>query len=834
MKSIEYFWSIPADELVIRLSTSLEGLDEKTALDRFHDQQKSRLARGKWYEDLLSLLSQYKSPLVLILVFAAGLALLLGEYSESFIILIILLLTGLLSYIQERNAGKAVEKLTALVRNKVMVKRQGRRKEVTADEVVPGDIVILDAGDIIPADSAILETNDLHVNEAALTGESYPAEKAPGNSPADAPLARIKTAVFKGTNVVSGSALVMAVNTNQDTFLGKIAASVSKPPPETAFEKGMKNFGFLLMRIAIVIALIILVVNILLKKPVIDSLLFTLALAVGMTPELLPAIITITLSAGAKKMAGKKVIVKKLASIQNLGEMDILCSDKTGTLTEGSVKIHGAKGYDGRENNKVLQYAYLNAFFETGFSNPIDEALRETGEIDVREFNKEDEIPYDFIRKRLSVVVRNGNRSVMITKGAVMNVLSCCTRVQANDSVEDMAAFREGIRKQFILFSEQGLRTIGVAYKETNRDGIIAKSDEADMVFLGFITLFDPPKADIDNSIKHLRSEGIRLKIISGDNRLVVRQLAASIGLDVSEIITGADLLKISEDALPLRADHVDVFAEIEPMQKERIIKALQKGEHAVGFLGDGINDAGAIKAADVGISVESAADITKEVADIVLLDKSIEVIRDGVIEGRKTFMNTLKYIFITTSANFGNMLSMAAASLVLPFLPLLAAQVLLNNFLSDIPALAIGSDNVDDESVKKPKHWNISYIRRFMVIYGLQSSLFDLITFLFLLYYFHASISSFRTGWFTESLITQILILLIIRTRRRLWKSKPGKWLLRITLVVLLLALCLPYLPVASYFELYPIPGGMLAGILLIAVLYLISAEALKKLVLK
>jgi Mg2+-importing ATPase len=834
LKSIEYFWSIPANELAVRLSTSFEGLDEKTALERFHDQQKSMQSRKKLYEDLSSLLSQYKNPLVLILVFAAGLALLLGEYSESFIILIILLLTGLLSYIQERNAGKAVEKLKALVRNKVMVKRQGQSKEVIADEVVPGDIVILDAGDIIPADAIILDANELHVNEAALTGESYPAAKIPGNSPAGASLTKIKTAVFKGTNVISGSALVMAVNTNQDTVFGKIAASVSKPPPETAFEKGMKNFGFLLMRIAVTIALMILVVNILLKRPVIDSLLFTLALAVGMTPELLPAIITITLSAGAKKMADKKVIVKKLASIQNLGEMDILCSDKTGTLTEGRVKIHAAKGYDGGENNKVLQYACLNAFFETGFSNPIDEALREAGETDVHDFSKEDEIPYDFIRKRLSVVVRTNNKSIMITKGAVMNVLSCCTRVEVNGSVTDIATFKDGIRRQFVLFSEQGLRTIGVAYKETNRDGIITKSDEADMVFLGFITLFDPPKTDIDNSIKLLRSEGIRLKIISGDNRLVVKQLAASIGLDISEIITGADLLKISEDALPLKANHVDVFAEIEPMQKERIIRALQKGGHAVGFLGDGINDAGAIKAADVGISVESAADITKEVADIVLLDKSIEVIRDGVIEGRKTFMNTLKYIFITTSANFGNMLSMAAASLVLPFLPLLAAQVLLNNFLSDIPALAIGSDNVDDESVKKPKHWNMSYIRRFMVVYGLQSSVFDLITFLFLLYYFHAGITSFRTGWFTESLITEILILLIIRTRRRLWKSRPGKWLLRITLVVLLLAICLPYLPIASYFELYPIPGGMLAGILLIAALYLISAEAMKKLVLQ
>ena len=834
MQAIENFWSIPVNELAGKLGTSLAGLNEKDALDRLRDQQKSIAAHHHWYKNLLFLFSQYKSPLVLILVFAAGLALLLGEYSDSIIILVILLLTGLLSYIQERNAGKAVEKLKALVQNKVMVRRQGDTKEIIAAEVVPGDIIILDAGDIIPADAAILEANDLHVNEAILTGESYPSEKMPGNCPAETPLTKIKNVVFKGTNVISGSASVMAVHTNQYTMLGRIASSIAKQSPETAFEKGIRKFGFLLMRIALIIALLILVINILLRKPVIDSMLFTLALAVGMTPELLPAIITITLSMGAKRMAGKKVIVKKLAAIQNLGEMDILCSDKTGTLTEGMVKVHAAKGYDGIESNKVLQYACLNAFFESGFSNPIDEALRDIKEIDIHDFSKKDEIPYDFIRKQLSVVVEAAGKRIMITKGAVMNVLQCCTQVEVNNTVEDIASFKEDIGRQFTLFSEQGLRTIAVAYKDLNQGSIITKKDEADMVFLGFITLFDPPKKGICQSIENLRSTGIRLKMISGDNRLVVKYLAKTIGLDTSEIVTGSDLLRISEDALPQKANHTEVFAEIEPMQKERIIKALQKGGHAVGFLGDGINDASAIKAADVGISVDSAADITKEVADIVLLDKSIEVIRDGVIEGRKTFMNTLKYIFITTSANFGNMLSMAVASLILPFLPLLAAQVLLNNFLSDIPALAIGSDNVDNEAVEKPRHWNMQYIQRFMIVFGLQSSLFDLITFVLLLYYFHTNIPTFRTGWFTESLITEILILLVIRTRLHTWKSRPGKWLLLITIVILLLAILLPYLPFSGYFELYPLQGSLLAGILLIAGLYLVSAEAIKKPVLK
>ena len=834
MRVIENYWSISVNELTDRLGTSIQGLTDDDASERLREQNNGKMTATLFHKNLLFFLSQYKSPLVLILVFASGLALLLREYSNSIIILIILLSTGLLSYIQEQKAGKAVEKLKALVRNTVMVRRQGNTKEINADEVVQGDIVVLDAGDIIPADAVILEANDLFVNEAILTGESYPSEKLPGICQAGAPLTKITNVVFKGTNVVSGSATVMSVYTNEYTRLEEITSSISKQSPETAFERGIKKFGFLLMRIAVIIALLILVINILLGKPVIDSMLFTLALAVGMTPELLPAIITITLSMGAKRMANKKVIVKKLAAIQNLGEMDVLCSDKTGTLTDGTVRVHSATGYNGIENNKVLQYAYLNAVFESGFCNPIDESLRNIQDIDIHGFSKKDEIPYDFIRKRLSVVVGAGGRHIMITKGAFLNVLQCCTSIEVDNTIKGIAGFTEDVKKQFTRFSRQGLRTLAVCYKNIDGNNVISKSDETDLTFLGFIALFDPPKKDIYQSLKNLQNAGITLKLISGDNHLVVKHLAKAIGLDSSKLVIGTDLLKISEEALAQKVNHVDVFAEIEPMQKERLIKALQRAGHTVGFLGDGINDAGAIKAADVGISVDSAADITKELADIVLLDKSLEVIRDGVMEGRKTFMNTLKYIFITTSANFGNMLSMAVASLMLPFLPLLATQVLLNNFLSDIPALAIGSDNVDNETLKKPKRWNMQYIQRFMIVFGLQSSIFDFITFILLLYFFHADITSFRTGWFTESLITEILILLIIRTRLHIWESRPGRLLLLITLAILLLAMLLPYLPVSSYFELYPLRGGMLAGILLIAVLYLISAEVIKRTVLK
>jgi Mg2+-importing ATPase len=834
LETIENYWSISVAELTARLGTGSQGLDEKSALERIREQRNQKTRKNQLYKKVASLLSQYKSPLVLILVFASGLALALGEYSDSIIVLVILLLSGLLSYIQERKANEAVEKLKALVRNKVLVKRQGQEIQVDAEEVVQGDIIILDAGDIIPADAVILQSNDLHVNEAILTGESFPSEKSHGSCPEATPISERKNVVFKGTNVINGSATVVAVYTTMHAEFDKIASSVSGQPSATAFEKGIRKFGFLLMRIAVIIALLILVINILLRKPVIDSMLFTLALAVGMTPELLPAIITITLSKGAKRMADKKVIVKKLAAIQNLGEMDILCCDKTGTLTEGTVKVHSAVGYNGCDSDRVLQYAYLNAFFESGFSNPIDEALKKTDHADISGFNKTDEIPYDFLRKRLSVVLEMQDRHILITKGAFVNVLKCCSEVETETGIEKIGLLEREIERQFSTFSENGLRTIAVAYKNIDGNGSVTKEDESGMVFLGFIALFDPPKKDINQSLRRLQGLGIRLKLISGDNVLVVKHLSDTIGFPISEIITGADLLEISEDALLLKVNQVDVFAEIEPVQKERIIRALQKAGHAVGFLGDGINDAGAIKAADVGISVDCGSDIAKEVADIVLLDKSIDVIKEGIMEGRRTFMNTLKYIFVTTSANFGNMLSMAAASLWLPFLPLLADQVLLNNFLSDIPALAIGNDNVDSEALRTPKRWSMGYIQRFMVVFGLQSSLFDVLTFVVLLRVFRSDIPSFRTAWFTESLITQVLILLVIRTRLDIWKSRPGRLLLIMMLTILLLAVFLSYLPVSRYFELSPLRGGVLSAVLIIAFLYIASAELIKRFVLR
>ncbi|HEX5153400.1 MAG TPA: magnesium-translocating P-type ATPase [Parafilimonas sp.] len=833
---MESFWTHTKAELFQRLNTSKDGLTETVARNRQLLCADKERFKKPWVKDLLLLLSQYKNPLILLLVFAVILSTVLGEYSESIIILVFLLLTGILGFFQERNASKAVEKLRQLVHNKSTVKRNGIEKDILIDEVVPGDIILLNAGDIIPADAYILESNDLHINESVLTGESFPAEKFAGECSLTASLSAVTNAVFKGTSVINGNATVLAVNTGAETILGKIGYSLQKEEIPSAFEKGIIRFGYLLMYLTIIISVAILIVNLTLNKPLFESILFALALAVGLAPELLPAIITITLSEGAKRMAGKKAIVKKLSAIQNLGEVDVLCSDKTGTITEGIVKVNAAVDSTGQPSNKVLLYALLNASFQTCFSNPIDEAIKAACSADISMYKKIDEVPYDFKRKRLSIVVAENNRHVMITKGAVDNVLEVCSAAANQDNARITLTndLKTSIQKQYESFSQQGYRTIAVCYKDVSDNPIINKDDEKGLVFLGFLLLSDSPKKGIIESINRLRGTGIALKIITGDNGLVAKHLALQIGLNAEKIITGKDLATMTDDVLRMHIKQVDVFAEVVPEQKERIVKAFQQTGHVVGYMGDGINDANALQSADVGISIDNAVDIAKEAADLVLLDQNIDVIREGVEEGRKTFMNTMKYIYITTSANFGNMISMAVASLLLPFLPLLPVQILLNNFLSDLPAISIASDNVDKELVMNPRKWDIKYIRSFMIVFGLQSSLFDFITFGILYSYFHTQPQIFRTGWFMESLLSEILILLVLRTRHLFFKSKPSKYLLSSSLFTLLICLIIPYLPFAKGFQLYPLPVNIFLSLIAVTTGYIVFAETTKRFVMK
>jgi Mg2+-importing ATPase len=826
------FWNIPADELLQQLQTTPQGLTNAEARQRFIRYGANLLKPKKRSSTLTLLLSQFKSPLILILIFAVGLSFFLRDPVNAGIILTIVLVSGLLGFWQERGAANAVEKLLSIVQIKAEVLRDGATMEIPVEEIVSGDIVMLNAGDIIPGDCLIIESKDLFADEAALTGETYPEDKMPGILPEETPLAQRTNTLFMGTHVVSGNAKALVIHTGKRTEFGKVSERLALRPSETEFERGVRKFGYFLMEVTLLLVIIIFAVNVYLARPVLDSFLFSLALAVGLTPQLLPAIISVNLAHGAKYMALKKVIVKRLASIENFGSMNVLCSDKTGTLTEGVVHVHSALDVSGDESEKVLLFGYLNSFYEKGFTNPIDEAICSYRTFDLSDYQKLDEEPYDFIRKRLSILVSKGNAHLMITKGALRNVLDACSTAEdSSGAFVDIARVREVIQHRFEQLSSQGLRTIGVAYRNIGSASQITKDHEADMTFLGFLVFFDPVKPGIVETITELRSLGTSLKVITGDNRLVAAHLSQQVGLSDTKILTGPELRRMSDEALLKQVNEADIFAEVEPNQKERIILTLKKAKNVVGYMGDGINDASALHSADVGISVESAVDVAKDAADIVLLEKNLAVLVQGVREGRTTFANTLKYVFMATSANFGNMFSMAGASLLLPFLPLLPKQILLTNLLTDFPEMTIATDNVDKELVEKPRRWNISFIRNFMMTFGLLSSVFDYLTFGVLFFILRASPEEFRAGWFLESVISASLVVLVVRTRMPFFKSIPGKYLLTATLLVISITLVLPFISVGrKLFGFTALPISFLIFMGVIVALYIISAEVLKK----
>ena len=792
----------------------------------------SNLLKPKKKSDALTLLlAQFKSPIILILIFAAGLSLFLHNPIDATIILVIVLVSGFLGFWQERGAANAVEKLYAIVQIKTTVVRDGDSKEVPIEEVVPGDMVVIKAGDAIPGDCLLLESKDLFVDEAALTGETYPVEKSVGILPPETPLSQRTNSLFMGTHVVSGIARAVVIRTGKETEFGKVSERLKLRPPETEFERGVRRFGYLLMEVTLVLVIAVFAINVYFARPVLESFLFALALAVGLTPQLLPAIISINLAHGAKRMALDKVIVKRLASIENFGSMNVLCSDKTGTLTEGVVKLQSALNLDGHESEKVLLYAFLNASYETGFVNPIDEAIRKHRQMDLSGYKKLDEVPYDFIRKRLSILISRGDTHLLVTKGALSNVLAVCSSAEiAEARIVDIATVKEQVQQEFEEFSLKGFRTLGVAYKEVLPGTVITPEQEADMTFLGFLILFDPPKPGIIETIRELKHLGVSLKIITGDNRLLAASVSQQIELLNPHILTGGDLHRMGDEALLKQVNEVDVFAEVEPNHKERIILALKKAGHVVGYMGDGINDASALHTADVSISVDSGVDVAKEAADIVLLEKDLAVLLQGVREGRRTFANTLKYVFMATSANFGNMFSMAGASLFLPFLPLLPKQILLTNLLTDFPEMTIATHRVDRELVEKPRRWNIQFIRNFMMTFGILSSVFDYLTFGVLLLILHATTHQFRTGWFVESVISASAIVLVIRTRKSFFRSKPGKYLLIATLLIVVVTILFPFTPLAGLLGFQPLPITILLAIGMIVVLYIVAAEITKR----
>lgn len=863
------YWNMPIPDLLRQFNSNQEpqqyqeaGLSTTEASSRLTKYGKNLLKSKTKTNSVSLLISQFKSPIIIIFIFTSILSYFLGQIEDAIIIISIVVVSGLLGFWQEKGATDAVTKLLAIVQLKSTVIREGKRCLIPFEDIVPGDIVELKSGDNIPADCIIINSKDLFVNEATLTGESYPVEKSVSILPKETFLRERTNCLFAGTFIVSGTAKVLVLKTGTDTELGKISDQLRHKAPETEFERGVRKFGYFLMEITLMLVISILVINVYFGRPVLESFLFSLALAIGLTPQLLPAIISVNLAHGAKRMVNHKVIVKRLASIENLGSMNILCSDKTGTLTIGEVKLQSAIDASGNDNKKVLLYAFLNAIYETGFTNPIDRAIKDycsNQYVDkmVSKYKKLDEIPYDFIRKRLSILVSysdseitkttRSQRSFIVTKGALNNILEVCSYAEINDDeVVELYKIKQKIQDRFEELSNKGFRILGICYRNVvynvqysshnnsnnNHYSFITKDDEIDMTFLGFLIFSDPIKTDVVESISNLKKMGVSLKIISGDNRNVAAYVAREIGIENPRVLIGSALHHMGKDAFIRQAYNTEVFAEIEPNQKEQIILALRQSgmNNVVGYMGDGINDASALHAADAGISVDTAADVVKEAADFVLLEKDLRVLAKGVQEGRRTFANTLKYVFMATSANFGNMFSMAGASLFLPFLPLLPKQVLLMNLMTDMPEMTISTDNVDMEVLQKPRQWDIRFIRKFMIVFGLLSTIFDYTTFVTLLLVLHSTINQFRTAWFMESVISASMVVLVIRTRKPLFKSRPSKYLLLATLLIVAITITLPFVPFSQIFEFTVLNMLYLSTIGVIVLLYVVTAELVKK----
>lgn len=824
------FWNEPLDALFLRLNSSAEGLTTNEAAVRGRFAQSHSLHPTTSTSWVHLLLSQFTTPIILILLFAAGLSFFLGEAVDSAIIVAIIAVSGLLSFFQEKGATYAMQQLLNLVQVKAAAVRDGVVSEFPVDQIVPGDVVVLNAGDLVPGDGQLLEARDLLIDEASLTGETFPVEKSPGLVAAAAPLRQRRNSLFMGSHVVSGTGRFVVVLTGKTTEFGQISQTLKSHPAATEFEHGVRRFGYLLLELTLLLAIGIFALNAYFGRPILDSLLFTLALSVGLTPQLLPAIISVNLARGAKRMAAQHVIVKRLVAIENFGSMSLLCSDKTGTLTEGCPQLSDTVDHLGQPSAKALLYAALNARLQTGYVNPMDAAIVASQPALTDTWRKIDEVPYDFSRRRLSVLVANGDQTLVITKGALESITEICSRVEASDGVvSDMAEVRASITALADRFSERGLRVLGVAYRRLVAETHLGKDQEREMTFLGLLAFADPLRLGITQTLQELRSLGIKMKIITGDHHLVALDVSRRAGFAHPSLLVGSELQRMSPEALVRRVRDVDVFAEVEPHQKERIVLALRKRGDVVGYIGDGINDASALHAADVGISVATAADVAKEAADIVLLQKDLAVLAQGVREGRVTFANTLKYVFMATSANFGNMFSMAGASLFLPFLPLLPKQILLLNLLTDLPEMTIASDAVDAEWTNRPRRWNLKLIRRFMLTFGLISSLFDYATFALLWFLWRMTPPEFRSGWLIESLLSASFIVMALRTSRPLWRSRPSRPLLVATLVVAAIGLALPYTALAPLLGLAPLSAPVILTLFAIIALYLAVVELTK-----
>jgi P-type Mg2+ transporter len=822
------YWSCSADAMLQRLGSSRDGLSAAEAARRLSAYGPNRIGGNRDVSRARVIANQVRNPLLLVLMFAAAASAASGAFVDAVIVLVIVLATVGIGYTREYNAVTAAAALQARVRARTRVRRDGHDEQLPTEQIVPGDVVLLSAGSLVPADGVILEATDFFVSEAVLTGESFPVEKRSGPVAEGAGLRDRLNCVFLGTNVRSGTARCLAVATGAETQFGAIAHCLTLSRPETEFDRGIRRFGYLLTSAMLVMIVLVFIAHVLRGRPPMETLLFSIALAVGLSPELLPAVLSVNLARGAQMMASHGVLVRHLSAIENLGSMDVLCTDKTGTLTEGVVVLEGAYDSRGMPSPAVQKLGALNAALETGLASPLDDAILKAGAPDLAAVRKLAEMPFDFVRKRVSVVVEMDGRTSLITKGAFRQVLDICTQGADGTVLDESEQARLEARYQ--TWSEQGIRVVAVASRMVDRQFTSTRDAERELTFAGFLTFLDSPKHDAAETLRSLAGLGVSVKIITGDSKAVTQHVAAMVGMRADRVLTGGDLQRLSDEAFWRVAEATDLFVEVDPNQKERIILALKKMGHVVGFLGDGVNDAPAMHAADTSLSVEQASDVAREAADFVLLEHSLDVVARGIQEGRKTFANTLKYVLTTMSANLGNMISMAAASLFLPFLPLLASQILLNNMLSDVPAIGIADDAVDPELIGRPQRWNIGFIGRFMMAFGAVSSFFDLLTFGALLVILRAGPALFRTGWFVESLLTELVIALVVRTRRPFYRSRPGAVLLWSTVGLVALTLAIPYLPFTGLFGFVTLPSQLVITIVLITTLYVIATEILKQ----
>ncbi len=856
------------EEALKLLNSSMQGLSENEAKIRIQKYGHNLLDKSKKVNIIWEFLSYFKSPLILILLLATVVSAYFGEVFNAFIIAAIILLSVILNFVEEHTSGKAVEKLIDSVKITATVVRSAKKIELPTKDVCVGDIIFLSSGDLIPADARILSAKDFFVNQSALTGESYPLQKKAEKIDSKElknivelkkySVGELNNLVFSGTNVVSGSATALVFKTGMDTEFGKIAINLTKAASKSEFEIGITHFGYFIIRIMLFLVLFIFLFNSLVKHKILESFMFAVAIAVGITPELLTMIMSVTMAKGSINMAKKGVIVKKLISIPNFGSMDVLCTDKTGTLTQDKITLVKYIDTSGKNSEKVLLYTYLNSFYQTGIKNPLDQAVLDFKKVGISNYQKIDEIPFDFFRKRISIIVSendlskdnwdklednqnkmkdNQSKLLLITKGAPEEIFKLCVKYAEHDSQHSQSlAFGKQAQalamKRYRELSEQGYRVLALATKKFLKPkNKYSKDDESSLELQGLVAFFDQPKTDVKEVLQHLEELGVEIKVVTGDNELVTKKVCEELNLKVKGILLGQEIDTLTDDALKARIENTTIFARFSPDEKNRIIHLLKSNNHVVGYLGDGINDAPSLRDADVGISVNNAVDVAKESADLVLTHKSLGVLRNGIIEGRKVFGNTMKYILMGLSSSFGNMFSAAGAILFLPFLPMLPIQILLNNLIYDFSQITIPSDNVDKDWINKPKRWNLRFIKHFMYVFGPISSFFDFLTFFVLFFLLKVSESTFQTSWFMESLATQILVIHVIRTKKiPFLESRASIYLILSTVACIIVGWTIPYTFIGRYFGFEPLSLKVILILVAIVFAYLFVIEFVKR----